>query len=87
MFGAKSLVRNGSSVSSAGRCVTSFKVMPAEVGIYSEIGDECISTTTKFVFDHEIISKPGDFFQLLDGQWFLVRYGVATLIEGKWDRI
>jgi hypothetical protein len=58
-----------------------------EDGALSEIALAPVSVGAKYVLDHVVICKPGDVFELKDGQWFLIRNNETTLIEGKWDRI
>jgi len=38
----------------------------------------------RFSFDKTIICLPTDEIELKDGQWYLIRNGISTLIEGKW---
>jgi hypothetical protein len=53
----------------------------------AEINTSVICSHVRFVFDKTLIAGPEDEFDLIDGQWFLIRNNNATLIEGKWDRI
>jgi hypothetical protein len=59
----------------------------SEVGTVCEIYDKDICCHARYTFDHEVIVKAGDYVELIDGQWFLIRNGEGSLIEGKWDRL
>ena len=59
----------------------------SEVGTVCEIYDEKICKHARYTFDHKLIVKAGDYVELIDGQWFLIRNGTGSLIEGKWDTL
>jgi hypothetical protein len=52
-----------------------------------EINSDTISKNVRFVFDHPFAVSDQDIFELKNGQWYLIRNNIATLMEGKWDRL
>ena len=55
-------------------------------GVGTEIPIGVVCQNARFVFDRAVHLRKNDVLTLVDGQWFVIRDGDATLIEGKWDR-
>ena len=60
---------------------------PKDNSTIREISIEALSSLVRFRLDRDMICQPNDIFELIDGQWFLLRHGIKTLIEGRWNRI
>jgi len=55
-------------------------------GVGTEIPKGVVCENARFVFDRAVQTRKNDYIQLVDGQFFIVQNGYATLLEGKWDR-
>ena len=59
--------------------------LPKDVQHLHEINTEQVCTNAKYTFDFELLCESDDIFELVNGQWFLIRDGIHILIEGKWE--
>jgi len=50
----------------------------------SEVNSAEICNIASFRFDKPIACRADDEIELKDGQWYLIRNGISTLIEGMW---
>ena len=50
-----------------------------------EINTSQVCTNAKYTFDFKLLCEPNDLFELVNGQWFLLRHDLRILIEGKWE--
>ena len=54
-------------------------------GVATEIPKGVVCQNARFVFDRALKMNGKDYLKLVDGQFFLVRNGQDTLIDGKWE--